>query len=226
MSKNTQGYLGPQIGKLGPAVGFLWKGRNIYRSHNPFVHDPQTPAQQLIRAKFKLLAQVTRLLSPAINIGYAYKADSEHTTTRGIFTKLNWQHVSASSPDDADIDMTLLSLADGPLTPVAFGTPSISDLTLTVPIANSYSGIGCALDSDRVHLLVANRSKDMAILVSAARTDTQLQASLPDTFTGTQVELYGFVTTSVLQPTFIPAYNGNVYPKMSSISTHIATMDV
>ena len=225
MSKNTQGYLGPQIGKLGPAVGFLWKGRNIYRSHNPFVRNPKTPAQVEARAKFKLLAQTARLLSPAINLGYAYKADAERNTTRALFTRENY-HLLSYDQGQPDIDMTLLSLADGPLTPVAFGTPSLSDLTLTVPIANSYSGIGCALDSDRVHLLVANRSKDMAILVSAARTDTQLQAALPDTFSGTQVELYGFVTTSVTEPTFIPAYNGNVYPKMSSISTHIATMDV
>ena len=225
MSKNTQGYLGPQIGKLGPAVGFLWKGRNIYRSHNPFVRNPKTPAQVEARAKFKLLAQTARLLSPAINLGYAYKADAERNTTRALFTRENY-HLLSYDQGQPDIDMTLLSLADGPLTPVAFGTPSLSDLTLTVPIANSYSGIGCALDSDRVHLLVANRTKDMAILVSAARTDTQLQASLPDTFSGTQVELYGFVTTSVTEPTFIPAYNGNVYPKMSSISTHIATMDV
>ena len=225
MSKNTQGYLGPQIGKLGPAVGFLWKGRNIYRSHNPFVRNPKTPAQVEARAKFKLLAQTARLLSPAINLGYAYKADAERNTTRALFTRENY-HLLSYDQGQPDIDMTLLSLADGPLTPVAFGTPSLSDLTLTVPIANSYSGIGCALDSDRVHLLVANRSKDMAILVSAARTDTQLQASLPDTFSGTQVELYGFVTTSVTEPTFIPAYNGNVYPKMSSISTHIATLDV
>ena len=225
MSKNTQGYLGPQIGKLGPAVGFLWKGRNIYRSHNPVVRNPKTPAQVEARAKFKLLAQTARLLSPAINLGYAYKADAERNTTRALFTRENY-HLLSYDQGQPDIDMTLLSLADGPLTPVAFGTPSLSDLTLTVPIANSYSGIGCALDSDRVHLLVANRTKDMAILVSAARTDTQLQASLPDTFSGTQVELYGFVTTSVTEPTFIPAYNGNVYPKMSSISTHIATMDV
>ena len=225
MSKNTQGYLGPQIGKLGPAVGFLWKGRNIYRSHNPFVRNPKTPAQVEARAKFKLLAQTARLLSPAINLGYAYKADAERNTTRALFTRDNY-HLLSYDQGQPDIDMTLLSLADGPLTPVAFGTPSLSDLTLTVPIANSYSGIGCALDSDRVHLLVANRTKDMAILVSAARTDTQLQASLPDTFSGTQVELYGFVTTSVTEPTFIPAYNGNVYPKMSSISTHIATMQV
>ena len=225
MSKNTQGYLGPQIGKLGPAVGFLWKGRNIYRSHNPFVRNPKTPAQVEARAKYKLLAQTARLLSPAINLGYAYKADAERNTTRALFTRENY-HLLSYDQGQPDIDMTLLSLADGPLTPVAFGTPSLSDLTLTVPIANSYSGIGCALDSDRVHLLVANRTKDMAILVSAARTDTQLQASLPDTFSGTQVELYGFVTTSVLQPTFIPAYNGTVYPNMSSISTHIATLDV
>ena len=225
MSKNTQGYLGPQIGKLGPAVGFLWKGRNIYRSHNPFVRNPKTPAQVEARAKFKLLAQTARLLSPAINLGYAYKADAERNTTRALFTRENY-HLLSYDQGQPDIDMTLLSLADGPLTPVAFGTPSLSDLTLTVPIANSYSGIGCALDSDRVHLLVANRTKDMAILVSAARTDTQLQASLPDTFSGTQVELYGFVTTSVTEPTFIPAYNGNVYPKMSSISTHIATLNL
>ena len=225
MSKNTQGYLGPQIGKLGPAVGFLWKGRNIYRSHNPFVRNPKTPAQVEARAKYKLLAQTARLLSPAINLGYAYKADAERNTTRALFTRENY-HLLSYDQGQPDIDMTLLSLADGPLTPVAFGTPSLSDLTLTVPIANSYSGIGCALDSDRVHLLVANRTKDMAILVSAARTDTQLQASLPDTFSGTQVELYGFVTTSVTEPTFIPAYNGNVYPKMSSISTHIATMQI
>ena len=225
MSKNTQGYLGPQIGKLGPAVGFLWKGRNIFRSYNPFVRNPKTPAQVEARAKFKLLAQTARLLSPAINLGYAYKADAERNTTRALFTRDNY-HLLSYDQGQPDIDMTLLSLADGPLTPVAFGTPSLSDLTLTVPIANSYSGIGCALDSDRVHLLVANRTKDMAILVSAARTDTQLQASLPDTFSGTQVELYGFVTTSVTEPTFIPAYNGNVYPKMSSISTHIATMQV
>lgn len=67
MSKNTQGYLGPQIGKLGPAVGFLWKGRNIFRSYNPFVRNPKTPAQVEARAKFKLLAQTARLLSQAVD---------------------------------------------------------------------------------------------------------------------------------------------------------------
>lgn len=67
MSKNTQGYLGPQIGKLGPAVGFLWKGRNNYRSYNPFVRNPKTPAQVEARAKFKLLAQTARLLSQAVD---------------------------------------------------------------------------------------------------------------------------------------------------------------
>ena len=225
MSKTANGYMGIQIGKLGPAIAQMWKGRNVYRSHNPFIHDPKTDAQRQVRTRFGAINQLARALSPAINAGFAYKADAEHNTTRALFTRDNY-HLLSYDQGQPDIDMTLLSLADGPLTPVAFGTPSISDLTLTVPIANSYSGIGCALDSDRVHLLVANRTKDMAILVSAARTDTQLQASLPDTFSGTQVELYGFVTTSVTEPTFIPAYNGNVYPKMSSISTHIATMQV
>ncbi len=40
MSKNAGGYMGIQIGKLGPAVGSMWKGKNVYRSYNPFVKPP------------------------------------------------------------------------------------------------------------------------------------------------------------------------------------------
>ncbi len=34
--------MGIQIGKLGPAVGSMWKGKNVYRSYNPFVKPPPT----------------------------------------------------------------------------------------------------------------------------------------------------------------------------------------
>ena len=33
MSKNCKGYMGDQIGKLGPAVGSRWKGKMIYRAY-------------------------------------------------------------------------------------------------------------------------------------------------------------------------------------------------
>ena len=32
--------MGIQIGKLGPAVGSMWKGKNVYRSYKPFVKPP------------------------------------------------------------------------------------------------------------------------------------------------------------------------------------------
>ena len=79
MSKNAGGYMGIQIGKLGPAVGSMWKGKNVYRSYNPFVKTPHTPGQQEQRAslssrtgicyptsmaKFSDLSILARVFSP------------------------------------------------------------------------------------------------------------------------------------------------------------------
>ena len=57
MSKNSGGYMGVQVGKLGPAVGSMWKGRNIFRAYNPFVKNPRTEKQQLQRARFSVIAK-------------------------------------------------------------------------------------------------------------------------------------------------------------------------
>ena len=65
MRKNSGGYMGIQIGKLGPAVGSMWKGRNVYRSYNPFVKNPRTPEQLKAREKFTILTQLARMFSPA-----------------------------------------------------------------------------------------------------------------------------------------------------------------
>ena len=102
----------------------------------------------------------------------------------------------------------------------------IVKLSSTIPITDNFSGIGCALDSDQVNVIMDDKDKDMSITANALRTANNVVLSYPASWAGDEVELYGYVTTSVTEPTFIPAYNGNVYPKMSSISTHIATLDV
>lgn len=40
MSKVSKGYMGEVIGKLGPAVGRQWKGKNVMSAYQKFPHNP------------------------------------------------------------------------------------------------------------------------------------------------------------------------------------------
>ena len=229
MSKNANGYMGIQIGKLGPAIAQMWKGRNVYRSHNPFIHDPKTDAQRQVRTRFGAINQLARALSPAINAGFAYKADAEHTTTRGIFVHINWPFVTVQQAGESlqpQFDFQSIVLSEGPVPTVAFGTPTAEADTVTIPITDNFSGIGCALDSDQVNVIMYDKDKDMSITANALRTANNVVLSYPASWAGDEVELYGYVTTSVTEPTYVPAYSGNVYPQMSSPSSHIATLTI
>lgn len=226
MSKNANGYMGIQVGKLGPAVGFMWKGKNIYRAYNPFAKDANTPKQQLQRALFRVISKTSRLLSPAINLGYAYKANSLHTTTRGLFVKDNFQYTSGDSPENVEIDLSKLTVSDGPLTPPIFGTPAYnpSNACVDIPFVGNV-GIGCALDNDEIMVYGFCPDLEMATFTSAAREATDpLSLPVPDAFRGHDVYIYGFAATMVDEPTFVESYNGTVYPKMCSVSRFIGTL--
>ena len=228
MSKNAGGYMGIQIGKLGPAVGQMWKGKNVYRSHNPFPKDPKTPQQKAIRTRFGFINSLTRALSPAINAGFLFEANSQRTTTRGLFVHENFPLVTLSSETGTltpTIDYSQIKVAVGGLTPVSFGTPSHSDGAIQVPITSSLSGIGNALDDDNVNVILFNPSMRQAVMTSAKRTATSILIPLPESWpAGTQLHLYGFTTTAVTEPTFVQAYNGNVYPFMSSDSHYLGAL--
>ncbi len=228
MSKNAGGYMGIQVGKLGPAVGFMWKGKNVYRSYNPFARDPKTPKQLLVRAYLRVISQTARLLSPAINFGYAYKADSLQTTERGLFIKDNYQFLSGDNPDDAQIAFENLKLSDGPLTMPSFGTAAYTSATQTIDIPfTGNAGIGCALDDDEILVYAVCPELNMVVASSAARNgESPLQIAVPASFQGHDVFVYGFAQTTVEEPTYIETYGGTVYPKMTSPSTFIATLQI
>ena len=56
MSKNINGIMGPQVGKIGTVVGYVANGKMIYRAYQRNVKNPQTPAQQAHRFKLKTLS--------------------------------------------------------------------------------------------------------------------------------------------------------------------------
>lgn len=60
MSKNINGIMGPQVGKIGTVVGYVANGKMIYRAYQRYVKNPQTPAQQAHRFKLKTLSQASK----------------------------------------------------------------------------------------------------------------------------------------------------------------------
>ena len=61
----TQGLMGPASGKVGPFVGGKWKSINYVRGY-VVPSNPNTPAQQAVRAKFAQLVKNGRSLLPTL----------------------------------------------------------------------------------------------------------------------------------------------------------------
>lgn len=219
MSKNYQGILGPQIGKVGPVVAYRWKGRDVYRGYVRYTKNPRTAKQLLNRAKFTLMADFARALSAAVNRGYKYMGESLKVTPRNVFSQKNMQHISGATPDALNIRYEDVELSDGPLTPVSGGTTHYEDGTLTFTPSDS-GQYGCYdNDLDKVMCVVYNPTKGLSKLASASREvahETGIEVAIPDTWSGDKVEVYAFAYTTTEEPIIYEDYQGTVYPGMAS----------
>lgn len=236
MSKNAQGYMGIQVGKLGPAVGFMWKGKNVYRGYNPFAKNPKTGSQVAQRNKFKFLSKLARLLSPAINRGYDYNAKYESTTERGLFMRDN-ANLLAGTAEYSDMALTLdenLKLSTGPMLDPQFGTAVYDAVEKTISVPYSTDLLGCADEMDSIVVLAVNADEVTAenvdqllpIIAIGTRSDGSVTVHLPDHVAqaGNKVALYGFAHATNTEAIYIEAYAGYMYPGMSSDSQFIGTL--
>lgn len=133
MAKIKNGFLDRFEGKLGPAVGYQWKGRACVRSLQPFPHNPQTPAQQRHRSCFRTLSRLASDMLPVVRIGFRGPAREGQTSEYNCFMRTNNQCVCMVN-DEVQVDYAALTVAEGPLPTVAFGQPQVGDdLTVSVP---------------------------------------------------------------------------------------------
>ena len=193
MSKNSQGYMGPQIGKLGPAIGYLWKGRQVFRGHNPFVKDRNSEKQQLVRTRFKAVNSLMNSIGAAVNLGFGHLADTQRTLTRNLFLKANWDCVHADTPGAATVDYTELVIAMGHLPEAQFGAASFADpLSVEVPMTDSSEVIG-ADPRDKVYLFVYSPEAGAGMLGDVkVRADESIACTVPAYWNGHRVHVWGF----------------------------------
>ncbi len=227
MSKNSQGYMGSQIGKLGPAVGFRWKGKDVYRSHQPFVRNPKTMKQQLTRLIFKTVQELSMRFGGAINVGFRRESDEKQTTTRGLFTLYNRPAVQADSLDSVTVDFASMIVARGPMTNVMFGSPQF-DTPAQVDVAfQSMVSAGLATNDDEVYVFAYCPDAKCGVLSTPVnRDDLSISISVPSAWDGMKVHLWGFVRSSYTEPTWIDQYGGYMYPNMVSDSVYIGSGNI
>lgn len=105
MAKITN-MVGLAKGKTGSIVYSVRNGQQIARAYNPYVANPNTPAQVQSRAKLKLLSQVSAAVSPVIAI-----PRKGAMSARNQFTAVNYKY-TAYAANVASIKLADMQLTD------------------------------------------------------------------------------------------------------------------
>ena len=193
MAKMDYGYLGGFRGKLGTAVGYQWNGKWCMRSRPRMVKNPRTEAQQANRTLFGEEVRLAAHMSWAINRTLTPMAREAGMTAYNLFVSLNQQAFSLVD-GRLEVDYPHLMLSMGPVAPVSFGTPTMTeDLCLSVDFEKNMQ-LPRAKAYDSVSLFVYCPSWGYGYLAAPVyRKSKRISMMLPSLCTGRELQVYGFV---------------------------------
>lgn len=195
MSKYIKGYMGDQIGKLGPAVGRRWKGKSVMSAYQKYVHNPRTAEQLTVRARFARLVELSKAMRWVLPLGMGAHAKTLGMTESNVFMKKNWAQVTALTADDVTVNYSGLQLSSGELPEATFGqvdygTASHLHIEATLTGGEDQAGADA---TDDVYLFAYCPELKQGCLGSAAkRTAAKVSVNVPASWDGMEVQLYGF----------------------------------
>lgn len=188
-----KGITGPFIGKVGPAVGYLWKGRPCVRTYREHINFPNTEGQLRQRSWFLSMVRFAAKATPALRLGLHQQATEARMTEGNLFILWNKQHFVQTN-GGLDIDYSQLKIAAGSAADVYFHKPRfLEDETLEVEFEKNTMTFR-ASGEDRVYLFIYAPGHDEGYLSApVARRSKVLRVRLPEQWAGEEVHLYGFV---------------------------------
>lgn len=101
------GITGTGSGKLGSSVFSVTAGEQVVRQYQPVVTNPSTSAQVNVRARLKLISQLSAVMNDVIAI-----PRQGNVTSRNIFVKDNYDKTFAAN-GQATVDLSAISLTRG-----------------------------------------------------------------------------------------------------------------
>ena len=112
MAKQTAGFMGGFHGRLGPAVGYMWRGQWCVRAYNPAPRNPRTPEQVAHREMFKREVQLASHMSWAINLSFKEVSYNMGMTPYNLFVHLNQHAFSLVERDQSGVNQHAFSLVE------------------------------------------------------------------------------------------------------------------
>ena len=129
MAKQTDGINGGYRGRVGSAVGYMWRGQWCVRSMPRFFHDAKTDSQLEQRALFKATVAFAGRVKEVLRTGLHQPALDVHKTECNYFLKINKgcfgiENGELRTENEATlvVDYPSLVVSEGPVAPVGFGS--------------------------------------------------------------------------------------------------------
>lgn len=138
------GIFGTGSGKTGNAVFATSAGKQIVRTYQPKVSNPNTDAQIAQRAKFKLLSQLGAVMAPIIVI-----PKDGLTSARNRFVQMNF-HLTDYDNGQATVSLTELQVTDSQIPLVGLsaqydGVTHAINASSSDPVAGSFDKVAYGL---------------------------------------------------------------------------------
>ena len=194
MAIYNAGYLSPIRKKLGNAVGRKWRTLDVLAVYQPFVSNPNTSAQQMVRGRFAMAAKLAMAFARALELGFAGICKGTKVPQRSMFIKKNWDKITATSPSSITADYTEMVVAQGALPEVLFGSASFTEPLQVAVSMTDTTGIEGADSHDKVYLLVYSPEAGAAVFSDGrnTRADESASVNVPAYWNGHRVHVWGF----------------------------------
>lgn len=193
MGKQYGGMFANWYGKVGNVVGRIRQGRTIVAIYQPNVSNPRTDAQIAQRARFTALAKPLAAMSGFLKVGFhnldGYKTGNYYSAAIGYNMRI--PDIFDGEGEEVEVDMSKLAVSNGNID-LPYNPSAVADgTTLTITWADN-SGMGDALATDNLMVLVYNDMKNMCVYNTALaeRAERNASMSLPSAWTGDNVNVW------------------------------------
>ena len=186
-------YQGRFVGRVGSVVGYVWKNRACIRAYRRSIAYPNTEGQQLQRSWFVSMVRFASQATPALKLGLRHLAEEHQMTEGNYFVLTNKSHFVREN-GAVSIAYDKLLISSGPAADVFFRNPRFGeDQVVSVEFEKNAMALR-ASGEDRVYLYVYSPTLGMGLLSGGAtRRSKSIRIRLPESWSGHQVHLYGFV---------------------------------
>lgn len=174
---------------MGTVVGSTWKNVSYMRALAITVSNPRTAKQRTQRGKFAACINFLQAISGFVRMGYSLYTKTL-TPFNAAMSYLLRNAVKGEAPN-VSIDYKRALVARGVLMPVFDEKVTLEAGKATFGWSDN-SGLGDALGTDIVMVLVYNKERGMAVydLDAAVRADTTAELTLPTEWDGEAVAVY------------------------------------